>query len=204
MILSFCFLEKPPPRKPRRLGIRNRPWNAQVDLGAGSGAAPDIQFAACLAGSLAHAAQPVVAGTSGLQDLLRNAVPFIPNSQTEEAIAIRNFRFYFVWARAWRKAFRSASRAILYTSSRRIGWRSRTAPSTTRRNWVSLHQPVRRPRMSGREPDRWWLLWKTANRTQHSGPQQSPDPHVRAPAPLRLLLFRRKQLFYCLKAKNQP
>src|SRR5580658_3310815 len=35
--------------------ISNRPWNAQLDLRAGPGAAPDIQFRAGLPGALPHA-----------------------------------------------------------------------------------------------------------------------------------------------------
>src|SRR5580658_9016931 len=76
-----------------RFAISNRPWDAQIDLRAARGAAPDVQFRAGLPGALPHAIQTVVAGAARFHDVGRDTLPVISNAQPEEPLAIGNFRF---------------------------------------------------------------------------------------------------------------
>jgi len=70
--------------------------DAQFDLGAGSGSAPNAQLRTDLPGAFAHSGQAIVAGVAALQDFRCNALPVIPNPQPEQPFSIGNFHFNMV------------------------------------------------------------------------------------------------------------
>src|SRR5271157_5619326 len=91
-------LSRPPAEEPkagasRRCPVGNRAGDAQLDLRAGAGPAPDIQLRADPCGALAHSGQAVVAGGSFLYDRRVHALSIVPDAHPEQAFAIRDFRF---------------------------------------------------------------------------------------------------------------
>src|SRR5580698_3579426 len=90
---SHLLAEQLEPRPPRRFAIRNRARNTQIDFGTRANPAPYRQARANLPGALAHATQAVVAGTSGFQNLGRDAAAIVAKAQPQQPLSISDFDF---------------------------------------------------------------------------------------------------------------
>jgi hypothetical protein len=85
---------KPLPKRPgSRPAIRNRAGDGQFNFGAGSLAAPDLQFATDLPNTLTHPTQTVMTSPSALQNLGRNSLSIVPDADLERPLAVGDLGF---------------------------------------------------------------------------------------------------------------
>src|SRR5208337_3677112 len=97
LMISFRSLsEKPEAAAGSGCLVSNGPRNTQLYLGPGSEFTPDLQRRSDLFGSLAHSRQAPVPGTSAaFQDPRVNALAIVAEAQTQQRVAIRDFRLDF-------------------------------------------------------------------------------------------------------------
>src|SRR5690606_4399180 len=81
-------------RRTRRPAVRHIGRYAQIHFGARSRPAPDVELRAEPLRPLAHAGQAEVPGSfAGIEDIVADAAPIVPDPDLECRLAVRHFDF---------------------------------------------------------------------------------------------------------------